>query len=598
MSEYVPIPEEKAQIALATCLQDPSLARYYENAPEGARPYIALEFYLNVYGEEVAAEVAASYYHEVEADLSTADISYLIKHESDPDIRDHLLDLMTSRRPSQGKKMTLRRVADVKAQTTPPPAPMPEPEPVVQMQLRQAETHGAQTEQEQHYANEAVEAVEARWREQERKRRIGAWGSAFKNFVSTLFLLALLAALGWYAYDHFLKGKDLGNGDKSDTELTEYKFGDKAAREEARAKQEEERRQKEAALAEARRREMEAAAEARKKAEAERLAERQKEEEARKAIRERKDGYEQILRQFSTATLDYWKNAPKDERPGKAKTPMTFHCLVPMSADGRETMLLELFCEPGKPMAVKRLSADADPVEMALDEFNKLIAQTPYLVMRGERAYFCSQKKGASELAVPITGEQFSPSKEMFGDLYEAMSRLRFKRPTLSWQVSFLPKDEETPVEICTAAYGEWVSRGRFFDKIKKIMSDQAGAREQRKAVAAAARKLGRKRTVVLYDGSTIRRTIDGVTQVPRSFQYNGSNRHKYYWDTHAYRDEVRKEEAARAKWQSLYDEARRQEEAERDVERARTTSVSVSIDSQEVEDVLNAGKVVFKPVE
>lgn len=115
MSRFVPIPEDKAQIALATCLRDPSLARYYENAPEGARPYIALEFYLNVYGEEVPDEVAASYYQEVEEKLSTADISYLIKHESDPDIRDHLLDMMTSRRPAQGKKMTLRRVADVKA---------------------------------------------------------------------------------------------------------------------------------------------------------------------------------------------------------------------------------------------------------------------------------------------------------------------------------------------------------------------------------------------------------------------------------------------------------------------------------------------------
>ena len=106
-------------------------------------------------------------------------------------------------------------------------------------------------------------------------------------------------------------------------------------------------------------------------------------------------------------------------------------------------------------------------------------------------------------------------------------------------------------------------------------------------------------RTVVLYDGNTIRRNIHGVTQVPRSFTYTGSNRHRYAINSPSYRIEARKEEEARAKWFKLYDEAVRQENAERDANRTvEAAAASVEITSQEVEDVLNVGKMIFKAVE
>ena len=104
---------------------------------------------------------------------------------------------------------------------------------------------------------------------------------------------------------------------------------------------------------------------------------------------------------------------------------------------------------------------------------------------------------------------------------------------------------------------------------------------------------------VVLYDGNTIRKNIHGVTQVPRSFSYIGSNRHRYALNSYSYRIEARKEEEARAKWQKLYDEAVRQENAEHDANRAvETAAASVEISNQDVEDVLNVGKMIFKVVE
>ena len=59
------------------------------------------------------------------------------------------------------------------------------------------------------------------------------------------------------------------------------------------------------------------------------------------------------------------------------------------------------------------------------------------------------------------------------------------------------------------------------------------------------------------------------------------------------------KEEEARARWLKLYTEAVRQENAERDANRTvEAAAASVEITSQEVEDVLNVGKMIFKAVE
>ena len=106
-------------------------------------------------------------------------------------------------------------------------------------------------------------------------------------------------------------------------------------------------------------------------------------------------------------------------------------------------------------------------------------------------------------------------------------------------------------------------------------------------------------RTVVLYDGNTIRKDIHGVTQVPRSFTYAGSNRNKYPLNSHSHRVEARKEEEARAKWQKLYTEAVRQENAAREANRGTASAIAnVSITSDEIEDVLNVGKMVIKATE
>ena len=92
-----------------------------------------------------------------------------------------------------------------------------------------------------------------------------------------------------------------------------------------------------------------------------------------------------------------------------------------------------------------------------------------------------------------------------------------------------------------------------------------------------------------------IRKRLDGVTEVPRTFFYNGSNRHRYWTYSNKYINEVRKEEIARAKWQQLYDEAVRQERAEE--EALRPIDISDFTPRREaVEGVLREGRVLCRP--
>ena len=49
MDNLPEIPQDKAQAAYETCVQDPQQMRYFAKAPEGAQQYIALMFYFRIY---------------------------------------------------------------------------------------------------------------------------------------------------------------------------------------------------------------------------------------------------------------------------------------------------------------------------------------------------------------------------------------------------------------------------------------------------------------------------------------------------------------------------------------------------------------------
>ena len=582
MKDIPEIPEDKVRAAYERCVQDPKLARYYANAPEGAQSYIALEFYLAVYGDEVGADSQEAYRREVEAELSAKDLAYLIRQTDDPAERDHLTALLVNHgaRPATRRAAVATPVASAAAEPSVEASARPMKLKSVAEQRRTLQQEAFQ--QGTALQEEAVADVEARWRREARRETWQNIGAAFKGFFCWLLILAILAGGGWYVWTKFLKEEPASAEEPADVATTESTPTNVVP-------------EKVAPPAESVRRQEAEAAAAREALAAQRAAEVAKQADVRQKVLSRKQRYEDILRRFKEAKLDYWKNAPAEDRPGKAKVAMTFNCLVPAADGSGDVMLFELTYAPGKPMEARILSAATDPAEISREDFNRFVAGVPYFVMREDRAYFCSEQKGVKSYVVPLPGDNFNPSREVFGALFPAMEKLNMPRPSLSWRVLFRPKDADADIEVAVASYGENLTRTHFFNKVREAMEKRGMQQARRQAVAKAARKV-KKRTVVLYDGDVIKRDINGVTQVPRNFTYSSSNRHKYYWDTHAHNDEIRKEEQARAKWQKLYDEALRQQRAEEDLQDAKTATVNVDISEDDVQAVLNLGKVTLLP--
>ncbi len=83
------IPSAKIKEAYEICMKDPKLTKYFNDAPAGARQYIALMFYCTVFNDELNDDLCARYQAEVEEELTREDVLYLAENESDPITKMH-----------------------------------------------------------------------------------------------------------------------------------------------------------------------------------------------------------------------------------------------------------------------------------------------------------------------------------------------------------------------------------------------------------------------------------------------------------------------------------------------------------------------------
>ena len=88
------IPESKIREAHAKCMEDPELAKYFNDAPQGAKEYIALMFYCTVFQNEVDDGLYETYQKEVEEELTREDMLYLATHDRNPQTKAHFRDLL------------------------------------------------------------------------------------------------------------------------------------------------------------------------------------------------------------------------------------------------------------------------------------------------------------------------------------------------------------------------------------------------------------------------------------------------------------------------------------------------------------------------
>lgn len=102
------IPEEKIREACEKCMRHARYAMYFNEAPPGARQYIALVFYETIFPDDLSDELSNQCFDEVVQELGEEDLQYLIAHEKDAHARDAFIERLAFLK----EKSVLKREAE------------------------------------------------------------------------------------------------------------------------------------------------------------------------------------------------------------------------------------------------------------------------------------------------------------------------------------------------------------------------------------------------------------------------------------------------------------------------------------------------------
>lgn len=180
--------------------------------------------------------------------------------------------------------------------------------------------------------------------------------------------------------------------------------------------------------------------------------------------------YAADLAKFADASVDYWKNARPEDRPGKSRV-LSFTGFVPEARGGFSLLEIEM---GGGRFAAKRVDAAGTEAPLDRAAFNQLIARTPYLVAREGRAYFCSAGRGdlTRNLKVPDAGGALDPSRAEFGPLADCLAAAKVKTPPFRYEVSLVIEKFRKTVPVATVGFGESVPRSAFEQAAGKLIAD------------------------------------------------------------------------------------------------------------------------------
>ena len=176
------------------------------------------------------------------------------------------------------------------------------------------------------------------------------------------------------------------------------------------------------------------------------------------------------LAKFAGASVEYWRNARPADKPGKGNV-LSFTGFVPGPERGFDLLEIEM---GGGRLAAKRIDATGTATPLDKAAFNKLIARTPYLVVREGRAYFCSAGQGdlTENLKVPAPGCAFDPSRAEFGPLADCLAAAKVKTPAFRYEVSLVIEKLHRTLPVATVGFGESVPRVAFEQAVGTLVAD------------------------------------------------------------------------------------------------------------------------------
>ena len=180
------IPEWKVREACAKCMKNEKHARYFNNAPAGAKQYIALVFFETVYPNDLTEEVSNQCFSEMLQELDADDLRYLIACEKDPRTRDVFVERLAFLR--EDSVLQRRRVEKTKPAATKRPAAAPTPT------VSSASPLASEPE--------SVPVYRFTYNVRRLDREVAAWNRRWITVYVSLALIVLvliIGVLGWFA---------------------------------------------------------------------------------------------------------------------------------------------------------------------------------------------------------------------------------------------------------------------------------------------------------------------------------------------------------------------------------------------------------------
>lgn len=283
-----------------------------------------------------------------------------------------------------------------------------------------------------------------------------------------IFATAIVVGVGaWIAIDKINTGKRMEAEHRKQQAILEEELRQKE-REEARRRDEEEQRARQ--LAENARRERE------RKAKAEKELQQKIEIEKSKRMASLRKRYEDITRVLDRCKIEYWRDAPDEEKKARKIAPCVYHCLVARQIDDR-TSVVEMKFDPTTNAIYSIVSPDAEPKEIEKSEFDEMVKGRPYFVVREEAnrpadvLYLCLPKNNSGATYPMIKSfEDFNPSRIELGALYDQLGDKRSSRaPNFSYVVFLHDKGQKSGTPICEVSFGEAVS----YDVIRMAIENE-----------------------------------------------------------------------------------------------------------------------------
>lgn len=295
------------------------------------------------------------------------------------------------------------------------------------------------------------------------------------------------------------------------------------------------------------------------KREAEREKQRQEAQDRAESERRMRELIEGARNGFVGAPSVIAADFPDERSPLSYKTNGRFFAMDLKCVS--EQKMYEIIVEDGKLSKVRSLSREVGELDVSPAEFEELTDDSIVFV-KGDSGpvWICGKVKSRMNVPVPEIGSDLSPIAIFLGEGYAAMQSLRSVAPEIKFRITLQNGQSNRDIPLGVFKAEERVSAESVRSKVRDRLTEEKLKKAGSGLTPPKMKKV--KRTVVFYEGERIFKAMNGVTKVPRTFKFFGTSRNN---DNKSHVNDII--ERAKAQWEALCEEAKRQERRELEVE-------------------------------